>query len=243
MNKRQKSKLASFIAVEAVLQADPEIASVPGLPERLAVLSAKVGEISSLAIRQTQPTEAGTLSRDQRLSSMVEMALSIAGIIRTMARAQNLQDLGRTVKVAAGAFRRFNPFDRVWLAQRIHDAGQSVVSPLSAYGVTVEVLATLQARIDAAREALEQPRVSVVARRVATERIEVLVREGASLLQEEIDRLVFPLRDSRPEFYARYRAARSVVDLPGNREKDEEESAPASALETLPTATQDEAAA
>ena len=202
MNRRQKHKLASFIAAEALLQAHPEIANVPGLPERLEMLSAKVGEISSLAIKQTRPVDASTLGRDQRLREMVNLTLNIAGIIQTMARAQNLEELGRTVRVGPGVFQRLGAFDRVWLAQRIHDAGQTVLSQLAQYGVTAETLGTLQARIDAAGEALQHPRVAVATRSGATQQLASLVREVGGLLREEIDRLVFPLRETQPEFYA-----------------------------------------
>jgi hypothetical protein len=237
MNKRQKSKLASIIATEAVMQAHPEIAAVPGIPERLTVLSAKVGEISSLAIKQAQPTEAGRLGRDQRLGDMVEMALNIAGLVRTLARAENLPDLGRTVKVAAGGFRRLNAFDQVWLAQSVHDAGRSVLPQLGNYGVTEQTLADLQTRIDAAEESLREPRVSVAARRAATERLVSSIREVEELLREEIDRLIFPLRETQPEIYAAYRAARLVVELPGTRGAEEVPTSAASAPGIGTTAT------
>jgi len=221
MNKRQKSKLASFIAAEAVLRGNPEVASVPGLPERVEALSAKVGEINSLAIKQTQPTQASTLGRDQRIEEMVRMALGVAGVVQTMAHAGNLQELGRLVRADPGIFRRLSVFDRVWLARRIQEAAQAHLPELASYGVTAETLAALRSRIDVAEALLQQPRLSVVERRAATQQLDTRMREVEGLLKLEIDRLVLQLQEGQPGFYAAYVAARSVVDRrSGKREKD-----------------------
>jgi len=239
---------ASFIAAEAVLRGNPEVANVPGLPERVEALSAKVGEINSLAIKQTQPTQASTLGRDQRIEEMVRMALGVAGIVQTMARAGNLRELGRTVRADPAIFRRLGVFDRVWLAQRIHEAAQAHLPELASYGVTAETLATLLSRIDVAEALLQQPRLSVVERRAATQQIETRLREVEGLLKLEIDRLVLQLQESQPGFYAAYVAARSVVDhRGGKRQKEttsesESESASTSAPVTPLPAVQPQAA-
>ncbi len=70
MNTKQSNKMASYGAVEALLRATPEIADVAGLPDKLAVLSAKVGEINSLAKTQTQPLRAGMTERDLVLDAI-----------------------------------------------------------------------------------------------------------------------------------------------------------------------------
>lgn len=216
MNSKQSNKLASYAAVEAALQANPEIESVPGLPAKLAMLSARMGEIKSLANTQTQPIQAGTARRDQLLEEMTGTTLEIAGFITSIAREQNLPDLLRTVDVGPG-FRRARRAHRLVLAQRVFEAAQTVLPHFGSYGVGAETLAAFQAQIVAADKGLTIPRSTIVAKKGATVKLAGLFDEVDVLLKDHIDRLVFPLRKARVEFYASYLAARSVVDRPGGR--------------------------
>jgi hypothetical protein len=49
----------------------------------------------------------------------------------------------------------------------------------------------------------------------ATAELAKTFRETDALLEKQIDRLVFPLRKTHPEFYADYQRARQIWDAPG----------------------------
>ena len=229
MNRHQNNKLASYAAVEAALKANPEIANVPGLPAKLTRLSAKMGEIKSLAKTQTQPIQAGTARRDQLLEEMTGMTMEIAGFVTSLAREQDLPELARTVAVGRG-FQRVRPAHRVVIAQRVIEAARTVLPDLGDYGVTEETLTTFQARLKAADEGLTIPRSTVVAKKAATVKLVALYNEVDGLLRDQIDRLVFPLRKTSVEFYAAYRSARSIVDRPGVRKAATEETTPPASM-------------
>lgn len=217
MNRVQSNKMASFTATEAVLKAFPEIASVPGLPEHVEMLSSKMGEIQRLAVIQTQPLQLRTSERDLLLEAMTDTTLEIAGYVRNVARASELPLLSQSVQIGAGSFRRARRSHRVWFAQRVHDAAQTALPQLGAFGVTAETLATFQTRIQAATTRVNLPLEARATRKAATEELVLLFAQVDRLLNDGIDPLVFPLRKTNTEFYAAYRATRSVDDRPGSR--------------------------
>lgn len=241
MNTYQHNKLDAYNAVEALLTSTPEIANVPGLPAKVAVLSSKTGEINSLAQTQTQPLQASTTKRDKLLKEMTEMTLDIAGYIKTVAREQNLPELAELVVIGAG-YQRMRRAHRVIIAQRVADAAQTVLSHLGSYGVTADTLASLRAKIQIAGSGLTIPRSTTVVKKAATTKLAALFAEVDILLREQIDPLIFPLRKTEIEFYARYSAARSIVDRRGPRRGTREE-ASTSAPVPLSTATEEQAAA
>lgn len=241
MNSHQHNKLDAYNAVAVLLASAPEIANVPGLPGKVALLSAKTGEINSLAQTQMQPLQASTTKRDKLLEEMAEMTLDIAGFVKTVAREQNLPELAELVIIGAG-YRRMRRAHRVIIAQRVADAAQTVLSHLANYGVTADTLDGLRARIQVAGAGLTIPRSTTVEKKAATTKLAVLFAEVDILLREQIDPLVFPLRKTQVELYARYRAARSIVDRRGPRRGSRGE-ASASPPVPLTTSSQEQAAA
>jgi hypothetical protein len=215
MNAKQTHKLASITATESLLKASPMIiANAPGLPEKLTMLSARVDEINRLAKVQTQPVQVRTAERNRILDEMTDMTLEIAGFVRTVANELQLEQLALSVRVGIGSFRRARRSHRVWFAQRVADAAQSVIRNLGVYGVTAETLATLQERIDIATRRVNLPRETMDEKMAATKRLVSIFKEVDSMLENEIDPLVFPLRKANIEFHARYRATRSIINQP-----------------------------
>jgi len=217
MNTKQNNKLVSYAATEAVLKANPEIASVPGLPGKLVQLSAKIGEIHMLARIQNQPLAVTTARRDQIFEAMAESALAVAAAVANVAQERAITDLMQAVRVVPSSFQASRRAQRVWLAQRVHDAAGTALEHLEPYGVTAEALAALQERIAAATAAIHMPRTAVTTRKAATHQLAELIREVDALLVNGIDRLVLRLRRSQPQFYKDYRATRQVVDWRGAR--------------------------
>jgi hypothetical protein len=244
MNSVQSNKLASYGAVEALLRATPEIADVAGLPDKLAVLSAKVGEINSLAKTQTQPLRASMTERDLVLDEMADQAVEIAGLITTLARDLKAPQLAEAVEVGRSSFRRARRGHRRWFAQRVLDTAQSVLPQLTAYGVTAETLAAFQARIEAASAKVTGTRSTAVEKVASTRRLIELFKEVDELVDDQIDRLVFRLRKNHPAFNARYEEARAVVDRRGSRrETAEAPASPVLVTAAMPSTATDQRAA
>jgi len=209
--------MASYGALQALLQATPEIASVPGLPDKVAVLSSKVGEINSLAKTQTKPLRASMTERDLVLDEMADQAVEIAGLITTLARDIKAPQLAEAVEVGRSSFRRVRRGHRQWFAQRVLDTAVAALPQLAAYGVTAETLDAFRARIEAARTGVNATRNVAVDKIAATRRLTELFQQVDELIHDQIDRMVFRLRKNHPDFNAHYEEARAIVDRRGRR--------------------------
>jgi hypothetical protein len=236
MKTEQKNKLVSYAAAEAVLRANPEVANVPGLPAKLAAFSNRIAEIHELALIQGQPLAVSRAKREALFASMNQLTAKVAAAVMNVARDRKIEELAAAVQFKRSALRYARPPERLWLAQRVLTAAQGVVDALATYGVTAETLAEFQARIETASDGVHMARTTVTARRAATERLRVMIRETDAMLREELDPLVAQLAEQQPQFHADYRAAREVVDVPGSR-PPAERSPGADEAETPPAAT------
>jgi len=241
MKTEQKNKLVAYIAAEAVLRANPEIANVPGLPAKLAVFGNRIAEIHELALIQGQPLAVSRAKREALFASMNRLTTKVATAVMNVARDRKLEELAAAVQFKRSLLRYARPPERLWLARRVFTAAQGVNDALATYGVTAETLADFQARIEAASDGVHMARTTVTARRAATERLRDMIRETDAMLREELDPLVEQMRDDQPQFHADYRAAREVVDVPGSRPPAESPTAgseattpPAAATAALP---------
>jgi hypothetical protein len=83
---------------------------------------------------------------------------------------------------------------------------------------------------------INQPRQTIVDKKAATEQLVAAFSDIDALLVEQIDRLLLPLRKTAPEFYARYRSMRMIVNAPGTR-SDQATTPPATNATTAPAVT------
>jgi len=222
MNTRQSNKLASYIATQAVLEANPEIAAMPGLPAKVAEFSAKVAELNRLGETQEQGIDGKMARRDQILEAMAGEALRVAGVVLTVANEQKLTEIAAAVRLSPADFGRVRQTRRTWLARQVLQAARSIEPQLQAYGVTAETVNAFEARIETAMQALHEPRSTIADKRSATRRIPLLIDEIDQLLGEGLDRLLLPTQLTHRAFYEAYAVAREVVDRRGPRRRRKE---------------------
>lgn len=236
MNKRQMKKLASIDSSLELLKSSPVTGEVPGLAAEIAFVTTKRNELDAGALTQAQRTEGHTAQRDVTLGELRETTLDIANALARYAHAQGRDDLLADVQT------RPSEFDRAWLAhrpliaERVHAAGVTVVADAAVHGVTADMLAEFKATIVAAKKALAQPRTTLAQRKAATRQVNVIFGEIDERFEAQIDRLLFRLRKTEPEFYAAYLATRRIGRTPGRR-TSEPEAKPMAAAQPVSTAT------
>lgn len=221
MNQIQQNKLAMYRAIAALLQGTNETSEIAALPARLTALNALIATIDELDRTQNLPIRGRIGDRDALLGAAMQAALEFAGYASSYARENGLRDLAERVDVAEKDFARLRLTRRPGLAQQVHDAVAPFVAQLASYGVTPATLTALQTKIDAARAALVEPRITVTEKMAATRALRKACADADELLDAHIDALVFPLRVTAPEFYDRYRAARDVLANPGGPRSEE----------------------
>ena len=219
MDASKSNKLAMYRAVIALLETSAALlAGITKLPAKLAAFKALVAGITKLAATQAQPTVGAVGTRDEQLALLADEALAIAGGVQSYADENKLHELAAKVRLTPTHFRSGRKEDRVRLAQQVHDATSSVVTELGDYGVTDRKLANLQALITLTLEALSRPRSTAAEKKAATARLPAAFKEADALLENQIDPLLRPLERAQPEFYARYKAARIIIDRRGGHD-------------------------
>ena len=85
---------------------------------------------------------------------------------------------------------------------------------LAEQNITEATLTALDEKIAAARTAAGLPRAYTVDRSAANKELRNLRRKGNTILRSRIDKMMLQFRDSDTEFYAKFKAARRIVNSP-----------------------------
>ena len=203
-------------ALETITSTD----DLPALSAKHVALKTILGRIAAASAAQSEPVNGPRRVRNRALASATDLAIVVAGAVLSYARERGLDELIVKVDVTPTSLKTGRLARRVELLQQIHAAATSVLSELADFRVTAAMLTQLQELIDVVKPLLVAPRARIVSRRVATLRLEKEHRRLMRLITGEIDPLVEGLRLTSPDDYARYHAARVVVDSPGSPAAD-----------------------
>jgi hypothetical protein len=192
---------------------------VRGLPAFVARLAGHAAQLNALGEAQGRVTQGARLHRDRRLGELRDSALELAAVVAVYALEHRRLHLLPLVNVTPTSFNVARLDHKLWLASRIADAAASVLPEIEPFGVTAEMIAELREKIRDAHEVLDAPRFAILQRQSTTRQIASTLQAAAVTLAQ-IDRLLFPLRRSAPQFHADYRAARRVLGRRSGRSDD-----------------------
>lgn len=198
-----------------VLDAMPATNDLPALQTAAATLKTLLSQLDPLPAVQRTPTTGKTVDRQRAFAAAAETTVQIARIAYSYAKAQRNGDLMAKVRLHPSDFPRLRLANRIALMKQVHTAATTVLPQLAPYGVTAATLAAHKTKIDAAEALLTQFRATILARAVVTEQIADILRRAEDVLAHDIDPLVDTLRTTHPEDWAKYRAARAIIKLPG----------------------------
>lgn len=235
MTNSQLVRWARNEAVATVVRNAPETAAIPGWAAKLAAFDEAMDSLRAIAARQAEPVRSSVLRRDLQLAETVQFALKLSGVALSYARDRNLPLLASRVRLRPSSFMVVRPHQRVQLAQMVHDLLVPIVAELADQGVTPATLDAFQASIDTATAAASAPREAVAQRRAATEQLREGFRRVDEMIQDHFDAILLPLKQTHPEFYLRYKAARMLIDHPGRGAGGAEAAAPAATPATSAT--------
>ena len=231
MTKDQLARLAKYEALGFLGNA-AETNGIAAFAAKFALYEARLAELRAIGARQDTRVSASLVEREVKLDSAILAALTVGGIALSYADQQGDKVLADKVRVRPNDFRRLRLSRRVHLAQQIHDVVAPVVPQLADHGVTREVLLDLQTKIDAAGVGVGAPRAATVSRKAATAQLVDAFKAMNGMIENHFDPLLLPLKQTHPEFYRRYLAARQVVNRPGTQHRD-----PDAAMREKPAAT------
>lgn len=221
MNRYQNHKMDSYRASLALLVNATETQAIPGFTVKRTAFSQKVEAIVTLIAEQAKATVGKAAERNRVLGAMTTAALALAGKLRSHAAERQLSDLLATVWVTPTDFAKSRDADKIVTAQAIHDAAHAVLGDLAFFEITAASLVAVQEKIDAAKDALPLTRAAIADRKAATEQLAVAFRAADDFREQQLDPLLLPLKETNPQFHAKYQARRRVK-RPGFRSEDED---------------------
>ena len=212
MKKTLSAKLNSYLALQSLLVASKAlVAGVPALQEAIDALVDFILEINLNAKIQASPSGAAEAKKGA-LKTLGDVGYEVAGGVLAFADKSGDLTLAARVrfprsKVTAGSGNAV-----VARVQDFIDAATDNLNSLGDHGVTTEKLKTFKQALKAYDTVRALPRNAIGAGAAATKALERLFPQVDKLLENQIDRLVWQLRASTPDFYDKYQTARSIVD-------------------------------
>lgn len=110
-------------------------------------------------------------------------------------------------------------------ATTLHDSASAILTELTDYGITAEVLARLIKERDDFAALISESGSASAEGKAATINLKKLFSEARDIFEKRLDKLADFFRDSDPDFFEEYTAARRIIDR-GIRHDDPEEDEP-----------------
>ncbi len=197
-------------AVEQHLDANTTtISTVPAFQTAYTALKAHNGEITSAAGIQETPRTG--IARDKRTSKrdLCDTTLRISKPTRAFAAATGNDTLRAEVDYAFSDLNRLRDDQIAPRCQIIHDRALENRAALADYGITNEMLADLQTKINSYAAESPKPRTARAARAVKTANLTELFRESKKALKQ-MDDLIDLFATANAEFVNTYKTLRRI---------------------------------
>lgn len=217
MNASQSNKLRAYQAVQAVLDKhETKWQTLPAYATGVEDFTALIPEINELA--QTQASRAGaTDEKAFALEGLGNAAFEVAAATLAFAVTSEKHDLMGRVDYSRTDITEGRESEVVARCRDLLAAASANVDSLADYGVNQAKLNALKKKIDAFEAVQAKPRQNIATSSAATKTLPVLFKQADVILRKRLDGLSIQFKDTSPDFYNEYQAARSIVDSPGGR--------------------------
>ena len=219
MNNEQENRLGSYRTTGQVLTDNAALfAGLPAMVTQHSNLLDSINLTDGLAVLQGTNTKGVTGAKKEFLRQMKLYAFRIGGALKSYASDTNNLPLKARAHVVDSQFTKARDDERDDIAQGIYDAAQENIAALGDSGVTATTMTAFQTRIDAYRLSIASPSVARSNKKAQTDLLDTELKRANMICKERLDGLVEQFRESNPDFYAAYHAARNIIDT-GHRKK------------------------
>jgi hypothetical protein len=167
--------------------------------------------IRNMIGKQQIPTTGVTEDKEAARTDLEDKLVVLANQVAAYAAKNGNHDLGARVEMTRSSVDRLSESDLIQTAQRVGQSADGELQALADYGVTAAEIASL----NEARTKFEQmkgaPREAVVGRKVTTMSLSEAIVAVRSIFRNELDKLMWAFRQSNPDFFNAYTAARTKV--------------------------------
>lgn len=218
MDTKQTNMVAMIRDTIVFLLTSNEVKGLPALEALIVRLVALMNALTSFIATQATPVGGKIADRNKVVDDAVDAAFTIIGPAVSYANRSKLGDLRKKLELTRTDVNDARLEERPPMLLQIYEAVEPVVAQLADFGVTAAQVAAFKELVDAATDAVREPRSTTVKKAAATKEIARTLREIDTLLKEELDPLLTPMEQTKPAFYARYKVARTIIDRPASRD-------------------------
>jgi hypothetical protein len=213
MTTKQQNKLAMYLAVKAVLDANNAVwQTLQAFADGYTGFDTQIGLIQTLA--QGQNMDTSGIAQDKKASkfAMAQAAVGIASAVRAFAIKTKNNTLAGEVDFNQSDITSARDEDALANCQNIHDLANTNIASLGIFGVTAARLTTLQTAITAFSGLMGKPRQTIATGKTATQQLSDAFDAADLALDEELDNLIGQFTPANAKFVSDYQNARTIVD-------------------------------
>lgn len=186
--------------------------AVPALVECVNQANQNVQSIRKMASTQETATTGVSDEKIQHRDELEDLALDVAHALTAFATRTNNSSLSANARFGRRSLDRLQDDDMVQTSQHLYDLANANAEQLQSFGITAEKIAALKEATTKFDQARKTTRAASIGRTSATGSLAELIRATRSIFRNEIDKLITPFRNTAPEFYRGYIAARVIID-------------------------------
>ena len=152
-----------------------------------------------------------TEEKKQRRQKMTDQTFVVGQLVSAFAIAKNLKALDAEVNYPASTLNRMQDDEVGEICNKVYLKAKEHLADLADYGITTAVLNELKELIDNYNSKTQLNKVTLEQKSEQTKIIAQLIKEGKALLTNSFDKLMLILRNTNPEAYNTYVAARNSM--------------------------------
>jgi hypothetical protein len=225
MNDRQEAKLNMLQTVsDTCHQYEQVYSDVPAFVGNIGQLKSGITEIRKAAQQQAGTTTKGvTATKAVAMDKLVQQGVKVANSLYVYAFTTDNQPLLAKVSVNKRMFYNGHDNDALTLAKNIADEASAYTVELQDYGIDAVELTALNDLIADYQIHISHPQTNIGEHKLHTANLKQLFADVDSVLYDRLDKLIVLFKVSAPDFYARYKSARNVINTAQRSRKKNEE--------------------
>jgi hypothetical protein len=213
MNNKQQNKLAMYLAVKGVVDAnDTTWQSLQAFADGYTDFTGHITQIQTLNLTQVTDSTGIALDKKASKAAMAAAAQQISAAVHAYAVKTKNNTLANETAFTVSDLTTDRDADAIKDCQNIHDLANTNLASLAGYGVTTANLLGLQAVINAFKGMVSKPRDNIVEGSTVTKELSSEFDAADVTLEEILDGLIGQFQAANPKFVGDYRNARIIVD-------------------------------
>ncbi len=213
MTAAQESRLNMYRSTQKHYTDNPAIvATVPAFATTATAFNTIISAIISTAQQEDLQTKGIAIDKTEARINLCHLAADIAALIFAYASSINDNKLKQQINFTYSDLLRSKDDELAPRIQNIIDTATQNIANLKDYGITAEILTTLQTTTTDFQSKVPTPRNSVAQKKTIRENLRKLFADGDKLLKERLDKTAIGFKKDNPDFLSTYKANRVIVD-------------------------------